>query len=139
MANGEFDPKDVAPVEGKIVPVPVPPLPVVVVGTGNGGVGSPLVSGVVAKTPDHLPDISVVVISPVIAIGIRFVNTFLTALVGILTGAMATNMIPADDFVHLLYKCAGLSVAGAVVGLLKDAVTIFSRLETSHPLATGNV
>lgn len=116
---------------------PVEPVAVTVVGTGD---TSRLPTGITATTPGpHQPDLVVNVVGPALAISIRFVNTFLTSLLGILTGAMATEMIPADDFGQLLLKCAGLSVAGAVVGLLKDCITISTRLEQSHPLASGSV
>lgn len=116
---------------------PVEPVTAVVVGTGD---GSKLTTGTVATTPGaHEPDIRTYVIGPFVAAGIRFVNVFLTVLLGILTGAMATNVIPATDFVHLLWKCIGLSVAGATIGLIKDLITIFTRLEQKYPLLTGNV
>jgi len=102
--------------------------------------GSRLPSGVTAETPGaHQPNLIVSVVGPTMAISIRFVNVFLTSLLGILTGAMATDVIPADDFFTLAYKCAGLSVAGAVVGLIKDLITVFGRLEQKNPLLTGSV
>ncbi len=127
-----------AAVDGKITESrPVEPVTVAVIGTGD---GSRLPTGTTATTPNpHEPNILVQVVSPLVAVSIRFINTFLTVLLGILTGAMATNVITAPDFLHLLYKCAGLSVAGAVVGLLKDLVTVFGRLEQKNPLLTGNV
>ena len=97
-------------------------------------------SGTVAVTPQpNQPNLVVRLVTPLTAITVRFVNTFLTGLVGILTGAMATNVIQATDFVHLVYKCAGLAVAGAGMGLLKDLVTIFGKLEQTNPLLTGSV
>lgn len=110
----------------------IPPIPVTVIGE------TPL-TGVTVKTENHLPDVIIHAVKPVVAIAIRFLNTFLTGLLGILTGAMATNVIQASDFIHLVYKCAGLAVAGAGMGLIKDLVTIFGKLEQSHPLATGSV
>jgi hypothetical protein len=116
---------------------PVEPVTVSVISTGD---NSRLPTGTEAETPGaHQPNLVVQVVGPLMAISIRFVNVFLTSLLGILTGAMATDVIQADDFMHLLYKCAGLSVAGAVVGLLKDCITIFSRLEQKNPLISGNV
>lgn len=116
---------------------PVAPVVVSLIGTGDSSV---LPSGTKASTPGaHEPNIVVQVFNPVLAIGIRFVNVFLTSLLGILTGAMATDVIPARDFSHLVLKCAGLSVAGAVVGLIKDLITVFGRLEQKNPLLTGSV
>lgn len=90
-------------------------------------------------TPTHSPNIVVNVIPPILAILVRFFNTFLTTLLGILMGAMATNVITAPDFTDLLFKCAGLSVAGAVVGLIKDLITVFGKLEGKYPLMSGSV
>lgn len=116
---------------------PVEPVVVTVIGTGD---GSRLPSGTKAETPGvHTPDLIVSVVGPAKAISIRFINVFLTSLLGILTGAMATHVIPAGDFWQLLVKCAGLSIAGAIVGLIKDLITVFGRLEQKNPLLTGSV
>jgi hypothetical protein len=45
----------------------------------------------------------------------------------------------ANGFGHLVLTCAGLSVAGAGFGLLKELVTVFGRLEGKYPLLTGSV
>jgi hypothetical protein len=116
---------------------PVVPVQVSVIGTGD---GRRLPSGTEAETPGpHQPNIIVQVVTPIAAITIRFVNTFLTVMLGILTGAMATDIIPAADFFELAYKCAGLAVSGACVGLIKDLITIFGRLEQKNPLLTGSI
>jgi len=116
---------------------PVEPIQVAVIGTGD---GKRLPSGTEATTEgQHQPNLVVQVVTPMLAIAIRFVNTFLTALLGILMGAMASNVIEASDFLHLVYKCAGLSVAGAGVGLIKDLITVFGKLEQKNPLLTGSI
>lgn len=116
---------------------PVAPVAVTMIGTGDSG---HLPSGTVAFTTDpNQPNVIVKVVTPIAAVLIRFVNTFLTALLGILMGAMTSNVIQASDFLHLVYKCAGLAVAGAGVGLLKDLITVFGKLEGKFPLATGNI
>lgn len=117
------------------------PVTVTVIGGGTATGGPvPIETGTVATTPaPHQPNLLVTVIPPVVAILIRFANTFLTVLLGLITGAMATNVIPAKDFLDLVLKCAGLSIAGAGIGLIKDLVTIFARLEGRYPLLTGNV
>lgn len=115
----------------------VEPVVVSVVGTGD---GSKLPTGTVATTPgSHEPNIVVRVVTPIVALAIRFVNVYVGSLVGILGAAMTSNIIPARDFYHLLLKCAGLAVAGAVILLLKDIVTVFSGLEKKFPIATGSV
>ncbi len=58
----------------------IAPVVVTMVGTGDGG-GSPLTSGTQAKTPDHQPDLVVNVVTPALAIAVRFVNLFLTTIV----------------------------------------------------------
>jgi len=116
---------------------PVEPVVVTIIGTGD---SSKLPTGTEAETPGaHQPNLVVSMVGPVLAVSIRFINTFLTVLLGILMGAMGTDVIPASDFWDLLFKCAGLSVAGAVVGLIKDLITVFGRLEQKNPLLTGNV
>lgn len=116
---------------------PVEPVTVGIIGTGD---GSRLPDGMQIETPgSHQPNVLINVVTPVAAIAVRFINTFLTGLLGILTGAMATNVIEASDFLHLVYKCAGLAVAGAGMGFIKDCITIFGKLETKYPLQTGSI
>lgn len=93
-----------------------------------------------AETPGTAtPNVIVQVVGPALAIFIRFINTYLTTLVGLVAAGMTSDIIPASDFVSLVWKCAQLSIAGAGLGLLKDLVTIFGKLETKYPLWTGNV
>lgn len=113
------------------------PIAVAVVGTGDGR--APMLAGATAVTPPHLPNLAILVVSPLLAIVIRFVNSYLTVLVGLVAAGMTSNVIPYTDFLDLVKQCAGLSIAGAGVGLLKDVLTIFTRLESKFPLATGNV
>ena len=112
-----------------------PPVQITVVGTGDG-----LVDGATGKTPADQPNLIISVISPALAILVRFLNVYIGTIVGLLAAAMAdSSAIPAPDFWHLLVKCAGLAIGGAVVLSLKDILTIFARLETRWPLLTGNV
>lgn len=121
----------------KTIPTTIEPVTVTVIsGTAD---GAPIPSGTVVPTPDHQPNLIVKVVTPIAAIVVRFINTFLTALLGILMGAMTSDVIEASDFVHLVYKCAGLAVAGAGVGLIKDLITVFGKLEGKYPLATGSI
>ena len=116
---------------------PVEPMTVAVIGTGD---GSKLPTGAIATTQgEHEPNLIVQVISPLVAILVRSINTYITILVGLVAAGMTSNVIPASDFLHLVYKCAGLAVAGAAFGFLKDLVTVFGRLEQRFPLATGSV
>ncbi len=116
---------------------PVEPMTVAVIGTGD---GSKLPTGAIATTPgEHEPNLIVQVISPLVAIVVRSINTYITILVGLIAAGMTSNVIPASDFLHLVLKCAGLAVAGAAFGFLKDLVTVFGRLEQKYPLLTGSV
>ncbi len=116
---------------------PVEPIQVTVIGTGD---GSKLPSGTVAVTPGaHQPDVVTVVVKPVMALAVRFINNYLTMLVGTITAGMGTNIIPFTDFMDLFRKACLLSLVPAVVALLKDLVTIFGRLEQKNPLLTGSI
>lgn len=113
-------------------------VPIVVTGETD----NPIPSGTVAVTPDHLPNVVVTVIGPVQAITVRFVNTFLTVLIGLVTASMTPiggKLLYTHDFMHMLWLCASLALPGAVVGLIKDLITVFGRLERKYPLATGSV
>lgn len=118
--------------------MPEPITTVVIAGTGPGGT-TPIPDGMVAVTPDHHADVVTKVINPLTALGIRFANAYVTTLVGLLTVGMTTEVIPAATFALLLWKCAGASLAGPGVSLLKDLVTILGRLENKYPLSTGQV
>jgi hypothetical protein len=121
----------------KIIAGPVEPVKVSIVGTGDGGLPA---SGTIATTPgSHNPNLIVEVISPVVALLVRFLNVYIGNLVGLLAAGMTSTVIPASDFWHLFLKCASLAVAGAVVLCLKDIVTIFAGLEKRFPLGTGSV
>lgn len=117
-------------------PVEIKPVEVTVIGgTGNGNTLQP---GLV-ETAAHQPNIVVNVIPPAIALAVRFINTYLTFLVGLVSTALTSDVIPSKDFFDLLIKCAGLSVGAAGLDLLKNLVTIFGKLEGKYPLLTGNV
>lgn len=126
--------------EVKTVTEAVAPVPVAIIGTGDGG--SPLTSGVTAVTPDHQPNLIVTIVTPLVAILVRFINQFLTTLVGLVGAGMTPaggRILHADDFVHLVLTCASLSVAGAGFALIKDCVTVFGRMESRYPLITGSI
>lgn len=117
---------------------PVAPVQMAVIGMGD--TGKIPAQGVEAKTEGaHVPNFVVNVVSPFMAILIRFVNTFVTTLVALMTAGGMTGAIPANDFLHLLAACAMLSISVAVMGSLKDVVTIFGKLEQKFPLASGSV
>lgn len=124
--------------DDKTVSTQVQPITVAVVdGTGDGG--APIPSGTMLVTPDHQPNVIVKVVTPIVAVSIRFANAYLTALIGLVLAGSTTGAIPAKDFMDLVYKCAGLSLAGPCVALGKDLITILTGLEKRFPLATGSV
>ncbi len=119
----------------------IPAVQVAIVGDGEKA-GAPITTGTVAATPDHQPNIVLTVIPPLVAISVRFANVFFTTLVGLIVAGMTPaggKLLYTSDFVHLVVLCANLALPGAGVGLLKDIVTIFGRLEAAHPLATGSI
>ncbi len=127
------------------IPVPaIPPVEVTVIGTPStsGVPPAPLTTGTIATTPDHQPNIVVNVVSPLVAILVRFLNLYLTTLVGLVAAGMTPaggKLLYTSDFVHLVLLCASLALPGAAVGFFKDLVTVFSRLEQAYPLLTGSV
>lgn len=126
----------------KLVTEPIPPMEVTLIGTPTPP-GSPLTTGTVATTPDHQPNIVVKVITPFVAIAVRFGNIYFNSLSGFLIAATTTpagaKLLGGREFSHTVSVCAGLALAPACVGLAKDLVTIFGKLEGKFPLLTGSV
>jgi hypothetical protein len=115
----------------------LPAVPVTVIGTGDG-----LVSGTRATTPPDQPNILINAVQPIVAIAVRFINTFLTVLVGLVIAGMTPaggKLLYSSDFFHLVLTCANLSLPAAGLGLIKDLVTVFGKLEGKYPLLTGSV
>jgi hypothetical protein len=98
--------------------------------------------GMIAITPPGIPNLIITVISPVIALLVRFAFTFGTQFVGLLTAAMTPDggrLLNTGDFLHLLVTCASLSLPGAILDLAKNAVTLTKKLEGKYPLLTGSI
>jgi hypothetical protein len=110
-------------------------VPVTVVDTG---LVKNLEPGLV-KTPAGEPNLMLNIVSPIVAIIVRFIHTYLTTVVGLITAGMVTDVLPAREFADLVKVCAQLSLAGAVIGALKDTITILGKLEGKYPLVTGGV
>ena len=111
-------------------------------GTGDGGGVAPTPNGTVAKTPEGQPNLLVQVVAPTTAIVVRFVNLYLTVLVGLLAAGMTPEggkLLYTSDFWHLCVRCASLALPGAAVGFVKDVITVFGRLEGKYPLGTGSI
>jgi hypothetical protein len=120
-------------------PAPIPPVTVTVIGDASSG-GAPIPSGTVLVTPDHQPNVVYRVITPLVAILVRFVNTFCVSLAGSLSaGGLTANIMPHADFTGLVKSAVILAACIAGVGLVKDSATVFSGLEKQFPIATGSV
>jgi hypothetical protein len=119
----------------KLATTAIPPVAVTIIG------GDPATTtGTIATTAGQTqPNLVITVVTPVVALAVRFLNVYLGMVVGLLGTAMTSSAITAPDFGHLILKCAGLAIGGAVVLSLKDLVTIFGKLEQKYPLATGSI
>jgi hypothetical protein len=106
-----------------------PVAPVVVTTVSN-----ELPPATLARTPDHLPDVIVRTITPLVAILVRSARVFFQTLVGLLlAGVTGTTLLPAHDFWQLLRTCAGLSVASAVVCALQNTIELLKRIDQKFP------
>lgn len=123
------------PPASKITTEHLAPITVAMIGTGDGR--TPY--GVIETPGEHKPNLLIMVVSPLAAILIRFANSYVTALLGLVTVGLTTDAIPAADFYSLVVRCAGLSLAGPCVALGKDLVTILGNLEKKYPLLTGSI
>lgn len=115
---------------------------VVVAGTGDGGLQPG--TRVEAVTPGAQPNIAVQVIGPIAAIAVRFGHLFFVTGGGILTAAgvdkvSGVEAIPFTNFEDLLWKAAYIGACTAAVGAVKDAGTLFGKLEQRFPFLTGQV
>jgi hypothetical protein len=113
----------------------LPPVPITVVSSASN-----IPAEVV--TPANQPNIRLNVIAPAVAIFVRFLHSFFTALVGLVIAGLTPEggrLLYTSDFYHLVVTCASLAIPAAGVGLLKDLVTVFGRLEGKYPLFSGSV
>lgn len=121
--------------DDKTVTEVMQPQVVNVVGTGDGGI----TRNVTATTPTDQPNLTVRYITKFEALAARFVNAYVVMLVALVGAGMTTNIIPATDFVHLVWSCAQLSLAAAGLDALKGLATITSQWAKDHPLLSGEV
>ncbi len=118
---------------------PVTPETVSVIGIAD---TSTLKSGTVAVTEDpHQPNMIINVISPLVALIVRFGYDWSTAFVGIAGagGLGGDKLIHHTDLLSLLQTAAIVSTCVAGLAAMKNAATIFSGLEKRFPLASGSV
>jgi len=113
---------------------------VTMIGTGDGGMQPGTVT--TAITPGGIPNLAVHVITPVLGIVIRSSHLFLVTFLGLVSAAMTpsgSHIMPAADFYTLCLNCVKLSVATVGIGVVKDLITIFGKLEGKYPLLSGSV
>ncbi len=117
---------------------PMPTVPVTIIEAAG---PSPSLAGTIATTPGQQPNLIVNVVTPLAAIGVRFVYDFSRALLGALTAAgLGVATTAASVGLTTTFKAAVIVAAlSAGYGLLQNVVTIFSGLEKRFPLASGSV
>jgi hypothetical protein len=103
-------------------------------GTGDGGGMAPTPNGTIAVTPGQQPDLRINVVTPVIAIMVRFLHLFLVSF----SGAIGANELGIIDIGGLTPKLA-IALSAAGVGSIKDLITVFGRLEGKYPLISGSI
>jgi hypothetical protein len=105
--------------------------------------GSPAPApGTVAHTPGEAANVKLNVISRTTAIGVRFVHEFIQAFLGSLLAAgfgVSTHAVNLGDFQSVVMASAASAGIIAIVGLLRNAVTVFKDLEGKYPLASGGI
>ncbi len=115
---------------------PIPPVPVTVISDG----ASPSLAGTIATTPGAQPNLLVNVVTPIVAITVRFLNAFCVALSGALVaGGLGQTVLPHGSLVDIVKPSIILALTIAGVGFIKDCATVFSGLEKKFPLASGSV
>jgi hypothetical protein len=95
---------------------------------------TPIPSGTVVTTPDHLPNLLVQVFTPLMAIVARAGVVFFQSMSGLVVVGGTTGLIPAHDFLELVAKSANLSLCVVGASVISSLVTIFSNLEKRFPL-----
>ena len=87
-------------------------------------------------TPDHLPNMIIQYVSPLVQIVVRAATTYLHVRTGLLAAGAAGTMpqvLPTGDFFHLLAKCSGLAIAPAVMSVIINAGVLMSKLDQKFP------
>lgn len=107
---------------------------VAMIGTGDGG----LKSGTAVTSGDQ-PNIAYQVIGPIRAIAIRAIKTYLTIFVALIGAGFTTTVLPWHTFAELATVSGKLALSGALLGLVKDLLTVFTDLEKRFPLLLGNI
>jgi hypothetical protein len=76
-----------------------------------------------------------------VAILVRFANMFLTTFMAGLTaaGVGGPQLFGASDLLGAMRVCAWVALIAAGLGLGKNLITVFGRLEGRYPLFTGSI
>ncbi len=93
--------------------------------------------GQMLSTPAGFADIPISVVTPLFAILVRAAKSYVQTLVGLLAAGglgLASNTLPAGDFMHTLRVCAGLSVASGVMSLLTNISVLLTALGDKFPI-----
>lgn len=93
--------------------------------------------GQMLSTPEGHADIFVTVVTPLAAILVRAAKSYLQTLLGLLAAGglgIASETLPAGDFMHTLKVCAGLSIASGVMSLLTNISVLLTALGDKFPI-----
>lgn len=115
------------------------PVVIATIGTTSQGTGS---GDVHLETQPGIPNVTVKVITPLIAILVRFGHTFLDtfiATLGVAETGVLSSLIQAPDFPAKVKAAAIIAFGAAALGLAKNVLTIFKGWEGKYPLATGSI
>ena len=94
-----------------------------------------------ATTPGTQPNLLINVITPVMAITVRFVRMYLTTFLGLMTfyGVGGDKIFGVPDMVSMIKLAAWASLSTSGLDLIKNVITVFGRLEGKYPLSTGSI
>ncbi len=77
-------------------------------------------------------------LQPLVIVIVRASRVFLQTLLGLLTaGTVVPQLLPASDWLHLLYKCASLSVAATGICVIQNLIELLGKFDQSHPTLTA--
>lgn len=99
--------------------------------------GSARSEGQMLSTPHGYADIPIAVVTPLIAILVRAAKAYVQTLLGLLAAGglgLATDTLPAGDFMHTLKVCAGLAVASGVMSILTNVSVLLTALGDKLPI-----
>ncbi len=93
--------------------------------------------GTIARTPDHLSNVKVLVDNPVVTILVRALRTFLQSILTMLSAVTMTNLLPASEFSHKLFVACSLSIGITVVCIIQNVLEFLNDWDKTHPTLRG--